>query len=68
MTKIEKENLNLKMELMTIIMGYENELLQVKREEISKFSKGCMERYYDLGKEVRESDIKEVDNVRISKD
>lgn len=67
MTKLEKENLNLKMELMTIIMGYENELLKEKREEISDFSKGCMERYYDIAKEVRESGIKEVDNVRIGK-
>lgn len=67
MTKLEKENLNLKMELMTIIMGYENELLKEKRTEISNFSKGCMERYYDLGKEIRDNEVKEVDNVRIGK-
>lgn len=64
MTKLEKENLNLKMELMTIIMGYENELLKEKRKDISEFSKGCMERYFDLNKEVRK--IEEEKNARIS--
>lgn len=64
MTKLEKENLNLKMELMTVIMGYENELLKEKRTEISKFSQGCMERYYDLVKQVRE---KEEENAGIGK-
>jgi hypothetical protein len=51
----ETENLKLKLELTTIIMGYENELLKCKREEISEFSKGCMERYYDLIKELKEA-------------
>jgi hypothetical protein len=54
MTKNENEILKLKMEIITIIMGYENELLKCKREEISNFSQGCMERYYDLVREVRQ--------------
>jgi hypothetical protein len=54
MTKHESEILKLKMEIITIIMGYENELLKCKREEISNFSQGCMERYYDLVREVRQ--------------
>jgi hypothetical protein len=52
--KQESEILKLKMEIITIIMGYENELLKCKREEISNFSQGCMERYYDLVREVRQ--------------
>lgn len=64
MTNLEKENLKLKMELMTIIMGYENELLKEKRKDISDFSKGCMERYFDLNKEIRK--IQEEEDVRIS--
>jgi len=64
MTKNEKDILKLKMELMTIIMGYENELLKEKRKDISDFSKGCMERYFDLTKEVRK--IQEEDDARIS--
>jgi hypothetical protein len=63
MTKLEE--LNLKLELTTIIMGYENELLKCKREEISEFSQGCMGRYYELIKEIKQ--IQEEDNVRISK-
>ena len=51
--KLEEENTKLKMELTTIILGYETELLKCKREEISIFSKGCMERYYDLVKELK---------------
>jgi hypothetical protein len=47
--KIEK----LKLELATVIMGYENELIKTKREEISEFSKGCMERYFQLMKEIK---------------
>lgn len=54
MNKQESEILKLKMEIITIIMGYENELLKCKREEISNFSQGCMERYYDLVREVRQ--------------
>jgi hypothetical protein len=42
------------MELTTIILGYENELLKTKREEISTFSIGCMERYYDLVRQLKE--------------
>jgi hypothetical protein len=52
--KQESEILKLKMEIITIIIGYENELLKCKREEVSIFSQGCMERYYDLVKEVRQ--------------
>jgi hypothetical protein len=57
MTKQEKEIYNLKMELTTIIMGYENELLKCKREEISEFSKGCMDRYFSLMKELKEEGV-----------
>ena len=42
------------MELATIIMGYENELAKEKRKEISTFSKGCMERYFQLTQEIKE--------------
>jgi hypothetical protein len=54
MTKEEKDILNIKLELTTVIMGYENELLKCERKEISEFSKGCMERYYDLIRELKE--------------
>jgi len=54
MSNYLEENLKLKMEIATIIMGYENELLKCKREEISEFSKGCMERYYNIMSELRE--------------
>ncbi len=53
MTKEEKK---LKMEIATIIMGYEQELLKCEREEISEFSKGCMERYFALNKELKEEE------------
>ena len=53
MTK-EEEVHKLKMELATVIMGYESELLKCEREEISAFSKGCMERYFELSKEIKE--------------
>lgn len=43
----------LKMELITIILGYESELAACKRSEISEFSNGCMERYFQLSKEVK---------------
>jgi hypothetical protein len=46
--KLKEENQKLKLELATIIMGYENELAKEKREEISEFSKGCMKRYFQL--------------------
>lgn len=49
----QQQIIDLKMELATIIMGYENELLKCKREEISDFSKGCMERYYDIMRELK---------------
>jgi hypothetical protein len=52
--QLQEENKKLKMELTTIILGYENELLKTKREEISQFSIGCMERYYDLIKQLKE--------------
>jgi hypothetical protein len=48
MAKEDKEIYNLKMELATIIMGYETELAKEKREDISDFSKGCMKRYFQL--------------------
>ena len=54
MKNLKDENKKLKLELTTIIMGYENELLKCEREEISPFSKGCTERYYDLIKEIKE--------------
>lgn len=54
MKDLEKENLKLKLELATVIMGYENELVKEKRLEISTFSKGCMERYFELMKEMEE--------------
>ena len=50
MEKEEKTIYNLKMELATIIMGYEKELLKCDREEISDFSQGCMERYFQIMK------------------
>lgn len=46
----------LKLELTTIILGYENELASEKRESISEFSKGCMERYYNLIREIKEKE------------
>lgn len=52
---MNENELKLKMELATIIMGYEQELLKCKREDISEFSKGCMERYFDLSKEIKEA-------------
>ena len=55
MTK-EEEIHKLKMELVTVIMGYEKELLKCEREEISPFSEGCMERYFALSKEIKEKD------------
>lgn len=54
------EILKLKMEITTIIMGYEKELLHCKREEISNFSKGCVERYYDLLKELKNEGVGDV--------
>jgi hypothetical protein len=53
MPDLRTENIKLKMELATIIMGYENELLKCEREEISDFSKGCMERYFEITKELK---------------
>ena len=58
---LDRKITKLKMELATIILGYENELLKCKREEISEFSKGCMERYYDITKELKRD--QEDDNV-----
>jgi hypothetical protein len=51
---LKEENLKLKMELATIIMGYETELAKEKREEISEFSKGCMKRYFQLIEDLNE--------------
>ena len=53
MSNLKDENAKLKLVLTTIILGYENELASEKRKEISIFSKGCMERYYDLIKELK---------------
>jgi hypothetical protein len=54
---LEEENFKLKLEIMTLIMGYENELLKLGREEVSEFSNSCMQRYFNLVKEFK--DIKE---------
>lgn len=54
--KLQQELLNLKMELATVILGYEKELLKCNREDISEFSKGCMERYFQLSKEIKENE------------
>lgn len=56
MKDLELENINLKLELATIIMGYERELAQEKRKEISEFSKGCMKRYFQLTEEIKEKE------------
>jgi hypothetical protein len=50
---LEEENIKLKMEIITLIMGYENELTKFNREEISDFSKSCMERYFKLIKDIK---------------
>lgn len=50
---LEEENLKLKMEIITLIIGYENELIKYNREEISDFSKSCMERYFNLVKSIK---------------
>ena len=50
---LEEENIKLKMEILTLIMGYENELTKFNREEISDFSKSCMERYFNLIKDIK---------------
>jgi hypothetical protein len=52
MEKLKEENEKLKLELVTIIMGYETELAKEKREEISSFSQGCMKRYFQLIEEL----------------
>jgi len=52
MEKLKKENEKLKLELATIIMGYETELAKEKREVISSFSQGCMKRYFQLMEEL----------------
>lgn len=54
MSNLKEENLKLKMELATIIMGYENELVKEKRHEISDFSKNCMKRYFELMQQLSE--------------
>jgi hypothetical protein len=53
-TDLEKENLKLKMEIITLIIGYENELTNLNRENISDFSKSCMERYFHLVKDLKD--------------
>ena len=50
---LEEENIKLKMEIVTLIIGYENELTRLSRGEISDFSKSCMERYFNLIKDVK---------------
>jgi hypothetical protein len=50
---LEEENTKLKLEIVTLIMGYENELIKFNREEVSDFSKSCIERYFDLIKEMK---------------
>jgi hypothetical protein len=50
---LEEENLKLKMEIVTLIIGYENELTKLNREEISDFSSSCMERYFNLIKDIK---------------
>ena len=52
MQNLKEENEKLKLELATIIMGYETELAKEKREEISSFSQGCMKRYFQLIEEL----------------
>jgi len=51
--KLEQTNLKLKMELMTIIMGYEKELRDAGAKDMSDFSKGCMERYFQIANEIK---------------
>ncbi len=51
---LEEENIKLKIEILTLIMGYENELTKFNREEISDFSKSCMERYFNLIKDIKD--------------
>lgn len=50
---LEEENLKLKVEIMTIIMGYENELLKIGRTDVSDFSNSCLQRYFNLVKEFK---------------
>lgn len=50
---LEEENIKLKVEIITLIMGYENELTKINREEMSEFSKSCVERYFSLIKEIK---------------
>ena len=54
MVDLKEENVKLKMELITVIMGYEKELLKYEREEMSEFSKGCMERMFQISNELKE--------------
>lgn len=51
--KILEENIKLKLEILTLIMGYENELIKYNQNNISDFSKSCMERYFQLMEEIR---------------
>lgn len=62
---MKNEITKLKLEMTTIILGYENELASEKREKISEFSKGCMERYYNLIKELKEKE--DVERITTSK-
>lgn len=50
---LEEENIKLKMEIITLIIGYENELTLLNREKISQFSESCMERYFNLIKDIK---------------
>jgi len=53
---LEEENIKLKVEIMTLILGYENELMKVGREDMSDFSSSCMERYFNLIKEFKKEE------------
>jgi hypothetical protein len=50
---LEEENIKLKMEIVTLIIGYENELAKLSRDDMSDFSKSCMERYFNLIKDIK---------------
>lgn len=34
-------------------MGYENELMKHNQNNVSEFSSGCMERYFELMEEIK---------------
>lgn len=51
---MDSKERQLKMEITTLILGYENELQKYEKKEISEWSKGCLERYFELVKELKE--------------